>query len=217
MEATDSYFESPDKVLAPGDIFPAVPFPLLKYPLRTYRPDAKAQRSGHVQVFASEGSAKPGDIAHCTFQHLRAMLLSHGCEIDKVVEPSMSERRHLLVAPVETFSKSFSPELVERIRAGQQPNRLYLPAVHPFDKLEQCVDLRRILPVPAKYLVDAQSQRIATLSQTAKADLSAQLGVYFSGLAIYVQDVNCPYCQGQITLRDLQIASGTEDDSDYVS
>jgi hypothetical protein len=36
------FFIEPRPDLWPGDVFVNVPFPILRYPVRTYRPDAKA-------------------------------------------------------------------------------------------------------------------------------------------------------------------------------
>jgi hypothetical protein len=201
--------------LSPGDVFPDIPFPLLKYPLRTYRPDEKAKRAGQQQVFASDGKNKPGDIAHCALNKHTVMLLSHGCEVEKTL--ANPERRHLLVAPLEAVENPMSQELQERIRQGRQPNRLFIPS-NPLLNSEKdwCVDFRRILPVPAKFLLDSKDYRMSAMGEVGQATLAAQLGVYFSGLAIYVQDVECPHCTGVLRLSDFLVASD-EDDTDYPS
>jgi hypothetical protein len=201
--------------LSPGDVFPDIPFPLLKYPLRTYRPDEKAKRLGKEQVFVSDGQNKLGDIAHCAFTRQTVMLLSHGCEVDKtLISP---EKRHLLVAPLEVVGEPMSKELQERIRQGRQPNRLFLPHNSLLNSEgDCCVDFRRILPVPAKFLFESKDYRRAAMSDLGKATLEAQLGIYFSGVALYVQDVECPHCNGILSLSDFQVASD-EDDTEYQS
>jgi hypothetical protein len=203
--------------LCPGDIFPAIPFPLLRYPLKSYRPDEKAKRDNKVQVFAADGKHKPGDIAHCAYHPLSVMLLSHGCEIDKTLAPEKSQKLHLLVAPVEELNGKVSPEFEQRVREGRQPNRLYLPKSPLLGNTEHCVDLRRILPVPSQYLLDAKDDRLATLNVNAKYDLSAQIGIFFSGLAIYLQDIECPNCGIEINAKDFLVSSDEGDDDPYIS
>ena len=211
MSESDDLIISPQSELSPGDVFPDVPFPLLKYPLKTYRPDRKAEREGKVQVFEADGHHKPGDIAHCVFSRQNAILLSHGCEIDKTL--GNAERRHLLIAPIEQLA-SMSEELQSRIREGRQPNRFYLPTNSLLHNTEWCVDLRRILPVPAQYLIDASEQRLCSLTEVGQAALGAQLSVYFTGLAIYVEDSDCPHCGNHLTKSDFSITS-EEEDTDY--
>jgi hypothetical protein len=209
----DRFFIEPRSDLWPGDVFMDVPFPLLKYPVRTYRPDAKAaQKQGKVQVFESDGTFKQGDIAHCTYKPERVMLLSHGCEIDNVLRSNSADRRHWLAAPIEPLSGK-QPEMQERIRGGQQPNRFYLPSDPLFEKEETCVDLRRILPLPAQLIVE--SKRVVGLSEVAVADLHSQLGVFFSGLALYVQQIECPVCATPINPASFKVASGGDDEDTY--
>jgi hypothetical protein len=211
MKSASNHIIEAGNELSPGDVFPDIPFPLLRYPLKTYRPDEKVKREGKMQIFSADGQNKQGDIAHCAFSRQTVMLISHGCEVDKTTDSA--EKRHLLVAPLEPVGNSMSDVMQQRIREGRQPNRLFLPSNDRLNA-DYCVDLRRILPIPAKYLFESKGKRLFGLSKLGQADLAVQLGVYFSGLAIYIQDVECPHCTKPLTLSDFLVSSDPED-TDY--
>src|SRR5438067_7101476 len=81
------YIVAPGSTYEPGDIFSDVPFPNLRYPFKRYRLSTKHQEKNKPEIFVSEsGEDKPGDIIHSTFERKLAMLLSHGCELDKVLK-----------------------------------------------------------------------------------------------------------------------------------
>jgi hypothetical protein len=145
------------------------------------------------------------------------MLLSHGCEIDRDIEYNSVEKRHWLGAPVEPFKgpNGPSPEMQSRIREGRQPNKFYIPACDLTKGEELFVDFRRITPINCKYFVDASGVRLFTLSDAARDDLHAILGVFFSGRAFYLGQISCPNCQYEIDTRDFTIDSPKEPDAEY--
>jgi hypothetical protein len=139
------------------------------------------------------------------------VLLSHGCEIDNVLRSNSASRRHWLTAPIEPLTDK-GVETQDRIRQGRQPNRFYLPQDPLFGE-EACLDLRRILPLPAQLILD--SQRTAALSDEAIADLHSQLGLFFSGLLLYVQDIECPVCDTVIDPGKFRVPSTPDDDDTH--
>ena len=68
-------------------------------------------------------------------------------------------------------------------------------------------------PIPGQMLLDRQADRKATLSGDARFDLAAQLGIYFSGLILYVQDVSCPHCGAMLQADDF-VADSDKVDQD---
>ena len=128
-------------------------------------------------------------------------MLSWECEIDAVFrdqkEHNISlDRRYWLAAPVKLLS-DLGPKMKERTEAGTQPNKFLLPAGDgPFGNTSHFVDLRQITPITVPYFIDVK--KIGSLSRTAILAMQAHLGMFFSGLVIYVQPVSCPHCTGPI-------------------
>ncbi len=104
----DAYIIPPGSTYEPGDVFEAVPFPNLRHPFKRYRLNTKPKEKNRPEIFDSvEGDDKPGDIIHSTFERKFVMLLSHGCEIDKVLKLGADPtRRHWSCAPVEPFAEN---------------------------------------------------------------------------------------------------------------
>jgi hypothetical protein len=209
----DQYIKTPGEQFEPGDIFSDVPFPHIRHPFRRYRRNPKPQEKNRPEVFLSEqGPDHPDDLLHATFQRKHVVLLSHGCELDKVLAFGKNPARNQWTcAPLEPFTKN--PEsrlqgLQERIRNGTQPNRMYIPE-NKFLEGEYSVDLRRITPLPALFFMEAT--KVCSFSDDARFDLYAQMGVNQSGYAIYVQNVNCPHCNKELDLAAFQVAS-TDDE-----
>jgi len=204
----------------PGDIFGNVPFPNLKHPFKRYRLSPKPQEKNRPEVFLSiDGDDKPGDIIHSTFERKTVMLLSHGCELDKVLKWGANPaRRHWSCAPVEMFKPDGDDQLLaarqERIRNGIQWNRFYIPPNDFTGSTEACVDLRRVTPIPAKYFLEAK--KVCSLSEDAQFDLFAQMGVNQSGLVIYLQPVACLKCGETIDPKQFFVPSidDAEEDTD---
>jgi len=214
----DGFYLSPGPVLEPGDVFLDVPFPSLKHPLKYFRPSLKEENRAAI-MSPTEHPPKDGDTAKGSFQYRKVILLSHGCELDGVqrdvvAKKTSIEKRYWLAAPVLPMSDGANEKMVARIRNGQQPNRFYLPADPAFETAEQFVDLRKITPINVPYFFDAQTakKKILALSEPARFALQAHLGLFFSGLVLYVQPVPCPNCHAPIDPTTFVIPSIDEDE-----
>lgn len=217
----EDYIVSPRDTFEPGDVFANIPFPKIKAPTSRYR-RKKESPKGNAEYYClgSTDKEKPGDLLHTNFQLKTVMLLSHGCELDKVLkEGATPDRRDWLCAPISEVDPALTGKTeeqdrarAERIREGRQPNRFFL-GYSPFIAGENCVDLRRITPLPATYFIEAK--KIFSLSQDALDDLYSALGVNFSGLALYLTPISCPHCSQEIDPREFIAESEDEQDTDY--
>jgi hypothetical protein len=219
------YILPPGQTFEPGDVFAEIAFPNLRAPVRYYRrrkdPSTREQKANATQPeyyqLPDNVSAKDGDIIHTSFQRRTVMVLSHGCEMEKVLSRGANpDRRHWSVAPVDRIpapTDELEQRRVDRIRAGNQPNRFYVPENDFLRPGDYAVDLRRITPLPASCFLDAQ--KICSLSETARDDLYAQIGVNFSGWAFYLAPVPCPNCGHEFDPREFLVSSGDDPDEDY--
>lgn len=212
----DQYIKPPGSDFEPGDVFSNVPFPNIRHPFRRYRRNPKPQEKNRPEIFTShEGDDRPDDLLHTTFIRKHVILLSHGCELDKVlVHGKNPERNQWSCAPLEKLDPDPKNQrhldLLERIRNGTQPNRFYVPPNDFLPEGEHAVDLRRITPLPAQFFIE--SKKVLSLSKEARLDLYAQMGVNQSGLAIYVQNVDCPHCSKELDLSDFLVESTEDED-----
>jgi hypothetical protein len=214
----DDYITEPGSSFEPGDVFSGVAFPNLRHPFRRYRLSTKPRDKNCPEIFESvAGADKPGDIIHSTFERKTVMLVSHGCELDKVLKlGANAARRHWSCAPIEPFHLDPPQPLVkarqERTRQGTQPNRFYIPPNKFLGDAEHYVELRRITPLPAQYFIEAA--KVCSLSDDARDDLYAQMGVNQSGLILYVELIPCPTCGTKIDPKDYMIASTDDAEED---
>ena len=218
--ADELYIIPPEDEYDSGDVFADIPFPNIRGPFKRYRLSTKPAEKNKPEVFVSEiGPDKPGDIVHCTYQRRLVMLLSHPCELDKVTKAGANaDRRAWSCAPVEPFKQDADADVVtkarqQRIRDGIQPNRFYIPENGQLGPGEFMVDLRRITPLPASFFLG--TNRILSLSEDAKDDLYAQMGVNQSGYALNVEAIECPNCGQPIDPTAFRVKSDDDEDTDF--
>lgn len=194
------FYLPPGPNLEPGDIFSEIPFPALRYPLEYFRPSTKNPREAQV-LDPTANPPKDGDTAKGPFRLRPVILLSHGCELDGVDRDvarkhTTYERRYWLAAPLLKLSDSSSELMKERTRNGDQPNKFYLPATEFLGHEEGFVDFRKITPINCRYFLDGR--KICGLTEPAVLAMQAHLGLFFSGLILYVQPIPCPQCRNLI-------------------
>lgn len=203
----EPFYLPPGPKFEPGDIFSDIPFPALKHPLEFFRASPNPKNKGGATVFAAVDGHQPqaGDTARGAFTKRAVILLSWECEIDSVFRDQEQfgigiERRYWLAAPIKPIS-ALGPKMTERTAQGRQPNKFLLPpdgpdSKGPFGNATQFVDLRQITPITVPYFVEAT--KIGSLSKPAILSMQAHLGMFFSGLVIYVQPIPCPNCKENI-------------------
>jgi hypothetical protein len=212
----DAFYLPPGPRLEPGDIFVNVPFPSLRYPLEFFRPNIKKPETADI-FKESICSPKDSDTARGTFQKRTVILLSHGCELDGVerdVKDNRTQysRRYWLAAPVMKVSDCTSDKMKERMREGTQPNKFYLPADESMANEEHFVELRKITPINAPFFLEGK--KIRSLTNPATIALQAHIGLFFSGLILHVQTIQCPVCRTTIDPSAFRISSSDETDID---
>lgn len=222
----EAFYLSPGSNFEPGDIFQEIPFPALKYPLQFFRPSPNRKNQGGATLFAAaEGQVpQPGDTARGALTKRTVILLSWECEIDAVFRDQEKfgvhlEGRYWLAAPIKPIP-ALGSQMQERTAQGRQPNKFLLPPDGPYGKspfgtVAQFIDLRQITPINVPYFIDAQKEgkKVASLSRSAILAMQAHLGMFFSGLIVYVQPVTCPHC-AEVLDPTLFVASSVEEEAD---
>ncbi len=219
----DPFYIPPGPRFEPGDIFADIPFPALKYPLEFFRASPNPKNKGGASVFAAaEGNVpQAGDTARGAFTKRPVILLSWECEIDAVFRDEKEvgtrlDRRYWLAAPVKPIS-DLGAMMSARTAEGTQPNKFLLPpdgpdSSGPFGSAAQFVDFRQITPITVPYFIGAK--KTGSLSKTAILAMQAHIGLFFSGLVIYVQPIPCPKCGENIDPTAFVASSVDEPDID---
>jgi len=211
MPDEDDFYASPGEQFEPGDIFIRLPFVSLKYPLRYWRAQGNDPNKATL-CDLEHGEPRPNqDTPKSSLEHRSMMLLSHGCEIDRVLKKEDPRRRVFLAAPVLPLAEC-NPETQTRTREGNQPNRFYLRPSQYTGESELCVDFRKITPIIAQYFID--SDRTCSLSENARKFLFSKLGVFFSGYALYLGPIECPVCETPFDVSQFLVPSGDEPDNE---
>jgi hypothetical protein len=209
MPHQDDFYMPPGQQFEPGDIFLSVPFLSLKYPLAYWR--MRQNEPQTASLFDSE-HAEPRastDTPRSSVELRAVILVSHGCEVDRVLRKENLQRNYWLAAPIHPI-KDCGEKTINRIRNRTQPNRFYLPPSPYTDDKELCVDLRKITPINCQYFVD--SNRLCSLTEQAQEALFAQLGFFFSGSALYIGPVECPSCGTELDASQFKAESNDEAD-----
>jgi hypothetical protein len=214
----EPFYIPPGPSYEPGDIFSEIPIPTLKHPLEFFRASPNPRARGNATIFsaAERHVPQPGDTARGSFTKRPVILLSHGCELDAVdrdVQTGKTQygNRYWLAAPVLSLA-SCGPKIKERTAMGKQPNKFLLPPGGPFGNEAYFVDLRKITPITVPYF--HEGTKVASLSTSAVLSLQAHLGLFFSGLVLYVQPIPCPMCDTPIDPTLFIAASTDEGDID---
>lgn len=176
----------------------------MKFPLQRVAADIKNQKPNFPPpfIFPDAPEASKDSIVRTGFNRRRVMLLSDGCEIDKVLKERADPTRPFLVAPVEDLLKSkLDGQQITNVRQGVQDNKFGIPECANTEGRELYVDLRRITPIPAAYLLERRDKRMFSLSIPAQDDLREKLLHFFCGIAL-VTEVSCPACGEHIEMKD---------------
>jgi hypothetical protein len=168
MDAT-SFYRAVDAQLCQGDILERVPHIILKeQPCPLRKATLSKKRMGYELEELPEGAlpTTPGEgmLVAATCQVTRAMLLTHGCEIDK-------DNKHRLVALIRPMPKEWDEENRKIVKQGRDFSFFYLPAGEG-QLVESYVDFRRICTV-APLWADSMT-RLTSLTEEARHALLLQ-------------------------------------------
>ena len=164
-----SYYRPVDSQLCQGDIFERVPQLLLKEQPRLLRKATLPKKKiGYEIEELPEGSVPVtpagGGLVPATCHVTRAMLLTHGCEIDK-------DNKHRLVALIRPMPKDWDEENRTIVKEGRDLSFFYLPPGEG-QLAESYVDFRRICTVAPQW-VDSTT-RLGSLSELARQAMLLQ-------------------------------------------
>jgi hypothetical protein len=220
---SEPFYLPPGPTFEPGDIFADVPFPSLKHPLEFFRASPNPKNKGGATIFsAAEGhTPQPGDTARGAFTRRHVILLSWECELDAVLRDEETfkidaNRRYWLAAPLKSVDE-LGADMKTRTAEGRQPNKFLLPpdgpnSKSPFGATAYFADLRQITPITVPYFRDAK--KIGSLSLNAIRSMQAHLGLFFSGLVVFVQPIQCPECHAEIDPTHFLADSSDDQDVD---
>jgi hypothetical protein len=210
------FYVAPGKAIEQGDIYVEIHFSAIRHPFEFFR--LRPQKVGKqpaqptADVFTLEQSQlKSGDSPRSPWKKTAmAMFISHGCEVEGTERDDAIEKRHWLAAPIGKLSQ-YGYDMQTRIRERTQPNKFFLPPDGEFGfPEEQCADLRYITPIQCKYFTEGEKR--CSLSMAAVNDLRSQLGVFFTGLQIWWEPINCAVCGSVVDPADYLVEARNEGD-----
>lgn len=216
----------PDEI-APGDVFPDIPFSISPYPtqlVRKYRQNLPPKHAQNLQqlfdvpsqveaaVPASKLTNPGGDACVTTTRVSMGLFLTYGSELD-------SDLRHInsggkvgakawLAAPV--FPLNEIPDRViegtrtmrDVIIANESGHTFYLqkfPDDSP-DHLGYYVEFRRICPVGVQFFLDRKGIRRATMMPGTKNAMYQQLMWFWTRFELFFHPLKCDVCGSDVKL-----------------
>jgi hypothetical protein len=170
-----SFYRAMETQLCQGDIIERVPHVILKeQPCPLRKATLSKKRLGYEVDELPEGvlptTSGEGTLVPATCQVTRAMLLTHGCEIDK-------DKKHRLVALIRPMPREWDEENRKLVKDGRDFSFFYLPPGEG-QLVERYVDFRRICTITPLW-VDSMT-RLASLTEEAR---NAMLLQFFRFLA----------------------------------
>ncbi len=157
------FYRAIDAQLCQGDIFERVPQVILKeQPCPLRKATLSKNRMGYEIAELPDGAlpTTPGEgtLVAATCQVTRAMLLTHGCEIDK-------DKKHRLVALIRPMPREWDEQNRKIVQDGRDFSFFYLPPGEG-NLVESYVDFRRICTMAPPW-VDSMP-RLASLTEIAR-------------------------------------------------
>lgn len=174
------FYRRPSERLGQGDIF--VDLPSLRVPLGTTEYLRRDPASGAARVLTvetSEGAAEPfraaGEEGVAAIQVAHAILLTHGCELDK---PTPSDVLVAVVRPLDTVPG----DRRSAIRDGKVKRTLWLPENDDPYLPESYADFSRLTSVPPQRILAAR--RLMSPTPEFLSALYTAITIYFTRLEI---------------------------------
>jgi hypothetical protein len=217
----------PDEI-APGDIFPDIPFCISPYPtrvIRKYRQNLPPKHAQDLhQIF--DHPAKTADVAppvrldsqggeeSITTTRIRmGMFLTYGSEVDSdladIRRKGKIGGRVWLAAPAFNLtdlpdkptgdgSKGFR----EIVKANESGHTFYLERFpsDPPNHSGYYIEFRKICPIAVQFFIDGKTRRTATLTPTSKNAMYHQMMWFWTRFELFFHPLKCKACGTEVEL-----------------
>lgn len=172
-------YRAVDTQLCQGDILERAPHVIVKEQPCPLRKATLSKKRIEYEVDDLPDGALPmtpgeGILVPATCQVTRAILLTHGCEIDK-------DKKHRLVALIRPMPIEWDDENRKIVKEGRDYSFFYLPPGEG-KLVESYVDFRRITTVAPRW-IDSMT-RLASLTDPARQAMMLQLFRFLSRVEI---------------------------------
>lgn len=208
-------FTGPGHEINQGDIIVDVPWGLVEHPLTICRPLPPARNGANARAAEKGATPKPfangPEAIHAIGGTNAAVVLWHGCEIDKFLRKRKPRSAFVGIAPLFTYQERVpNPEHQAAIRELRKLDLFPVPAFNSggLEVSEGYVDLRYIWSVRQQHVAE-QSRRVATMSDTLRSAFFYHLFTFFTR-SQFRESVTCPHCASSIALDALAV--GVEDE-----
>jgi hypothetical protein len=206
--ADDQPYVVADGDLSQGDIVEDIPWGLIEAPFSICRPDNAKLQQGSAKYGPLDGFSKPFDrgteILHTKAQVSVALVLWHGCQIDKFKQLGKPLGKWFAaIAPVFELARFVTrADEQANVRAGKHRAYFPLPAFvsDQYSLPESYVDLRYIWSVRQQPLTEFRQARLSPAYLPA---LYAHLFTFFTRLSLPEESLVCNHCGRQIDLQDI--------------
>jgi hypothetical protein len=192
-----------------GDFLLNIPWGVVEAPLTVCRPEKTGRTEGR-SVYGLEKNVTNAfrndrrEIIHATSGLTRAVVLWHGCQIDKFKKSKDPSKAFAAIAPVFVLEDRV-PRAEDRQSIINGMHRSYFPlppfSIDDVTVPETFVDLRHIWPVRQSLLL-AESQRFASMGKQLRMALCEHLFTFFTRRK-FLDSAPCPHCGGTIALSNL--------------
>jgi hypothetical protein len=217
----------PDEI-APGDIFPDIPFSISPYPtriIRKYRQNLSPKHAQNLhQLFdypaeaasvvpAPQLTSRGGDKSSTTTRLCTGIFLTYGSEVDAdladIQRKGKAGGRVWLAAPAFNIADlpdqpagNDSRTLRDIIKANESGHTFYLERFpsDPPEHLGYYVEFRRVCPVGVQFFLDAKTKRLATLMPMSKNAMYHQMMWFWTRFELFFHPLKCKTCGTDVQL-----------------
>ena len=202
-----TFYAALSPALSQGDIVDDIPWGLIDAPITLCRPSDRKSPSGKA-VFGSVSNLKNPAAWHHDPENIHglarsglAMVLWHGCQIDKWLNQDATKaapKAFAAVAPIITLDKFQPADRRADVLAGRHFSYFPIPSVDLCARHvpDSYVDLRYIWSVKQSIL----TSRVVAVTDTARLSLYEHLFTFFTRQRLDAA-ATCPQCGTAVTLQ----------------
>lgn len=209
----------PDEI-APGDVFPDLPFSASVFPtrvIRKYRQNLPPKHAQNLQQIFEYPNETPnivpavslydpgGDDSVSKTRLCRGMFLTYGSEVDSdllaIEQKGKPGGKVWLAAPIFNIS-DLPATMREVVKSNESGHTFYLerfPDDDP-DHLGYYAEFRRICPIGVQFFLNSKDRRLATLMPTSKNAMYHQMMWFWTRFELFFQPVKCAACGADVQL-----------------